>query len=109
MDLYLEIQNLRNDLNKSIKSLRQTGNEYAQAYRDYRVLLRQELLKLKDEGMAVTMAYDVARGEEKVANAKFKEISTEAIYRANLESINAIKLQIKILENQYEKELGINE
>ena len=53
------------------------------------------------------IAYDIARGNEDVANAKFGELSTEAIYRANLENIQAIKLQIKILQNQYDKEWGM--
>ena len=37
---------------------------------------------------------------------KFEEISKEAIYKANLESINALKLEIKIIQNQIDKEWG---
>ncbi|MBQ7139949.1 MAG: hypothetical protein IJO32_00420 [Bacilli bacterium] len=106
MDLYNELMQKQKELDICIKSLRKTGNDYAEAYTNYRIKLSQELVKLRDEGMPVTIAYDVARGKQEIAKAKFNEISKEAIYKANLESINAIKLQIKILDNQLEKEWG---
>lgn len=107
MDLYTTLEELKNDLNTSIKSLRTTSTEYAEAYRNYRVLLAKELVRLKDSGMAITLASDVARGNEEIANAKMVEIKKEAIYKANMESINAIKLQIKIVENQITREIGL--
>ena len=109
MDLVNELNNLINKLDISVKSLRKTGSDYAKAYTEYRVALAKELVRLKDDGMAVTIAYDVARGKPEIAKLKFKEISSEAIYKANQESINALKLQIKIIQNQIDKEWGNNE
>lgn len=107
MDLYTTLEELKNDLNTSIKSLRITSTEYAEAYKNYRVLLAKELVRLKDSGMAITLASDVARGNEDIASAKMQEIKKEAIYKANIESINAIKLQIKVVENQITREIGL--
>lgn len=107
IDLYNTLEELKNDLNTSIKSLRITSTEYAEAYKNYRVLLAKELVRLKDSGMAITLASDVARGNEDIASAKMQEIKKEAIYKANVESINAIKLQIKVVENQITRELGL--
>lgn len=107
MDLYTTLNNLLEQLQTSVKSLRTTATEYAEAYRNYRVLLAKELVRLKDSGMAITLASDVARGNEEIANAKMVEIKKEAIYKANMESINAIKLQIKIVENQITREIGL--
>lgn len=107
MDLYTSLNNLLEQLQTSVKSLRTTATEYAEAYKDYRVLLAKELVRLKDSGMAITLASDVARGNEEIANAKMVEIKKEAIYKANMESINAIKLQIKIVENQITREIGL--
>ena len=107
MDLYTSLNNLLEQLQTSVKSLRTTATEYAEAYRNYRVLLAKELVSLKDSGMAITLASDVARGNEEIANAKMVEIKKEAIYKANMESINAIKLQIKIVENQITREIGL--
>lgn len=109
MDLVNELNNLSNKLSLSIKSLIKTGKDYAKAYTDYRVALAKELIRLKDDGMAVTIAYDVARGKPEIAKLKFNEIANEAVYKANLESINVVKLQIKIIQNQIDKEWGNNE
>ena len=109
MDLINELNNLIKKLDVSVKSLRNTGSDYAKSYTDYRVALAKELVRLKDDGMAVTIAYDVARGKPEIARLKFKEISSEAIYKANQESINALKLQIKIIQEQINKEWGNNE
>ena len=104
MDLTNELNNLINKLDISVKSLRKTGSDYAKAYTEYRVALAKELMILKEEGYAITLAGDIARGKPEIARLKFKEISSEAIYKANQESINALKLQIKIIQEQINKE-----
>ena len=104
MDLTNELNNLISKLDVSVKSLRKTGSEYAKAYTDYRVALAKELMILKEEGYAITLAGDIARGKPEIAKLKFKEISTEAIYKANQEAINSTKLQIKIIQEQLNKE-----
>jgi hypothetical protein len=108
MDLTAERDSKLKELNIAIKSLRKTGSEYAKAYTDYRVALAKELLVLKNDGYAITLAGDIPRGRPEIAHLKFEEISKEAIYKANMESINVLKLQIKVLENQIEREFGGN-
>ena len=97
MNLYNELQTKTKELEISIKTLRQSGTNYAQAERDYKVLLRQECLKLRDEGMAIGMIDKTCYGIPSVDVA-------EAIYKANLEAINSIKLQMKLIENQLSRE-----
>ena len=109
MDIMEELQYKLKLLDASIKELSKTGREYASAYTDYRVALAKELVKLKDEGYAITLAGDIARGKPEIARLKFEEISKEAVYKANLESINATKLTIKILQEQVNKEWNSNE
>lgn len=104
MDIANEISQKIALLDNSIKMLRKTGSEYAKAYTDYRVALAKELLILKNDGYAITLAGDIARGKPEIAHLKFEEISKEAIYKANIESINVLKLEIKILQEQYNKE-----
>ena len=107
MDIQIEIQNKLNDLDASVKQLRTTGTNYANSYASYRIALAKELVKLKDEGVAVTLCHDMARGKPEIARLKFNEIRDEAIYLANRESILATKLQIKILEEQINREYFI--
>ena len=104
MDLYNELQEKCRLLDNSIKMLRKTGSDYAKAYTDYRVALAKELVKLKDEGYAITLAGDIARGRSEIAHLKFEEISKEAIYKAKMERINVLKLEIKIIQEQLNKE-----
>lgn len=109
MDLVNEILEKSQQLENSIQLLKKTGQEYARAYAKYRMALAKELLILKNEGYAITLAGDIARGKSEIAHLKFEEISKEAIYKANMENINMLKLQIKILENQVEREWAKNE
>lgn len=103
-DLYNELMNKSKELDMSIKALRTTSKEYAEAFANYRMELAKELVKLRDEGYAISLAGDIARGKREIAMLKVKEITTEAVYKANLESINAIKLQIKLLDAQITRE-----
>ena len=104
MDLTNELNSKLKDLDIAIKSLRKTGSDYADAYTKYRVALAQKLVELKNDGYAITLAGDISRGTPEIAKLKFKEISCEAIYLANKEAINSLKLQIKIIQEQINKE-----
>lgn len=95
------------ELETSIKLLRQNGTAYAKAEMDYKVLLRQECLKLRDEGMAVGMIDKTCYGIPRVAEARFKRDVAEAVYKANLEAINSIKLQLRLIESQIQREYGV--
>lgn len=105
IDLYNELQQKIKELNISIKKLRETGTEYAEAERDYKITLRQEALKLRAEkGMPVTLIQQVVYGVPEVAEKRFKRDVKEAVYQANQEAINSIKLQIRVIENQLQRE-----
>lgn len=103
MDL-LELTAKINQLESSVKELRHSGTMYAQAEKDYKVLLRTECLKLRDEGMAIGMIDKTCFGIPSVAEARFKRDVAETVYKANLEAIQSIKLQIRIIEGQINRE-----
>lgn len=108
IDLYNELQQKIKELNISIKKLRETGTEYAEAERDYKITLRQEALKLRAEkGMPVTLIQQVVYGVPEVAEKRFKRDVKEAIYQANQEAIQSVKLQIRVIENQLAREYSI--
>lgn len=106
MDLLNELNQLTRELDVSIKMLRQTGTKYAEAERNYKVLLRQECLKLRDEGMAIGMIDKTCYGIPSVADARLKRDICEATYKANQEAINSIKLRMRLIENQIGREWG---
>lgn len=107
MELYEELESLTRQLEVSIKSLRKTGGDYAKAERDYKVLLRQECLRLRDEGMAIGMIDKTCYGIPSVAEARFKRDVAESIYRANQEAINSIKLRMRLIESQIQREWSV--
>jgi hypothetical protein len=104
MDLYNDLQAKLEQLSASLKKLRQTGSEYAKMERDYKILLRQEVLKLRNEGEAIGVIQLTCYGIPSVAEARFKRDVSEAIYRANQEAINTLKLEIRLIESQLERE-----
>ncbi len=105
MDLYNELQLKIKELNTSIKQLRHSGTDYAEAERSYKVCLRQEALKLRSEkDMPVTLIQQVVYGVPEVAEKRFLRDVAEAVYKANQEAINSIKLQIRVIESQLDRE-----
>ena len=104
MDLLNELNNKLDELRVSLKKLRETGTKYAEAERDYKVLLRQEVLKLRDEGQAIGVITLICYGIPEVARARFNRDVAETIYKANQEAINTLKLQIRLIESQIQRE-----
>lgn len=107
-DLVQELQSKTQQLEVSIRQLRKTGTDYAQAEKDYKVLLRQECLRLRDEGMAIGMIDKTCYGIPSVAEARFKRDVAEAVYKANQEAINSLKLQMRLIEAQISREWGVS-
>ena len=106
MEELQKLEELNNLLTSALSEYKKRGQDYAKAYRDYRVKVAQKLLELKAEGMPVTISYDIARGDEEVANAKEQEIITECLYKSCQEAVNVFKLQIKILQAQINNDYG---
>lgn len=104
MDLYEEIQRLMAELTTSIKTLRKNGTSLAEAERDYKVMLRQEALKLRAGDMPVTLINQVIYGVPEVAKLRLKRDIEQATYDANKEHINVTKLKLRILEAQLARE-----
>lgn len=108
MELYQEILRLINELDISVKNLRKSGTELADAEQKYKICLREEALKLRAEkNMPVTLINQIIYGVPEVARLRFDRDVKEAVYQANLESINSTKLKLRILENQLSREYGL--
>lgn len=104
MDLQEELIKQVELLQKKQDELPQTGREYAIAEREYKVLLRQEILKLRREGEAIGVISLICYGIPEVAEARFERDCAEAVYKANQEAINTYKLKIRLLESQISRE-----
>ena len=56
--------------------------------------------------MAVGMIDKTCYGIPAVAELRFKRDVAEAVYKANMEAINSIKLQMRLIEAQLSREWG---
>lgn len=105
MDLWGEIQQKTRQLETCIRELRKSGTAYAQAERDYKVKLREVCLRLRSEkDMPVGLIDKTCYGVPEVAELRFQRDVAETVYRANLEAINSIKLQLRIIDAQLSRE-----
>lgn len=105
-DLWEEIQQKTRQLDYSVKELRKSGTAYAEAERVYKIKLRETALRLRSQDMAVGMISMTVYGVPEVAELRFKRDCCEAVYKANVEAINAIKLEIRIINEQLSREWG---
>lgn len=81
------------------------GNDLAKAESDYKIILRQEALKLRnDEKMAVTLINQIVYGIPDVAKKRMERDIAETMYKTSQEYINTLKLRIRVLESQLQRE-----
>ena len=104
MDLYTELQMLRQKLDSLIEEYRRCGTEHARLDRQYYVIKAATTLELKEQGMPATVISQVIKGIEPVAEAREKMLVAETMARAALEAILSAKLQIKTVDSQLQRE-----
>ena len=102
--MWTELMQKTRELDQCIRELRKSGTAYAEAEREYKVQLRKWCLSLKADGMAIGLIDKTCYGIPEVAELRFKRDVAETVYRANLEAINSLKLQMRIIDNQLARE-----
>ena len=103
-DLWSEVQSKTKQLDYSVKELRKSGTAYAEAERIYKIKLREWCLKLRSQDMPIGLIDKTCYGIPEIAELRFKRDCARVVYDANKDAINAIKLELRILENQVQRE-----
>lgn len=106
LNLYQELQNKTDLLDVAVRELRSRGTAFAQAERDYKVALAEALLNERSNGMPMTIIGDVCRGKRDIAKLRFDRDCAEVLYKSAMEAINSLKLQLRLIENQIQREWG---
>lgn len=109
MDLYEKLEKLMAELTFSIRKLRGSGEALAAAERNYKLELTKKALELREGGMAVTLIDTIIFGHPTIADLRFKRDIAKVMYEANIEHINATKLQLRLIEAQISREWGHGE
>ena len=100
--LQIKVQELETAQEESLSA----GVALATAERDYKELLTQKSMELKELGYSVSMIDKIVLGIKAVADLRYQRDVAEVIYDARKERINCTKLEIRVLENQISREYG---
>lgn len=102
MDLVNAVNDLTLELSASVRLLEEYGYKLAMEEQAYRIKRMEETLRLREQGMPVSIIDTVAKG--KCAKEQFKMNVAETLYKTTQEKINSIKLQLRIAEAQIDRE-----
>jgi hypothetical protein len=104
--MWEEIEKKSKHLDDAIQQLATNGIDLANKEKEYKIALNKKALELRAEDMPVTLINQVIYGYDDIALLRLARDTAQVKYNANLEYINTIKLQIRILENQMQREWG---
>ena len=103
-DLYIELQGRVSMLDKALQQLGNRGRAWADAEQKYRVALSQRIAAEREKGTPVTIISDVCRGVPEIARLKFERDVADVVYKSAMEACNVYKIQVRVLENQIDRE-----
>lgn len=92
-----KMQELEERISKAQKFLFRIAKEKAETERVYRMDLAQEIMRLRSEGVQAVLIADIARGS--VAHEKFERDFADVQYRAAIESIESMRVQMSALQS----------
>ena len=103
-ELFAERDRIKKRLDNSLQRAYDNGIEAAEMTRIYRIKLRQAILTLKADGMAISIIDKIAKGDEEVAEAEFNMNVADVKYKASLENIMAQKKLFESIEADIKRE-----
>lgn len=109
MELWQEIAETQRMLDQALGEFRENGIRYCEAERQYQAEKSRQIMLLKSEGYPITLIPQIIKGMPTVNDLLFERNKCDVVYRANQEAINIKKLELRVLEAQYEREFSKNE
>lgn len=106
MELWQQIEEKQKMLDKAIEQLASNGYDLAEKERNYKIELCKKALELRSKDTPVTLINQIIYGYDTIPDLRFERDTAKTKYNANQEYINTIKLQIRILESQLNREIG---
>jgi hypothetical protein len=106
-DLVIKMDEIMESLDQSLDDVLQAGIKRSKLDAEYQILKRKEMLKQKSEGISVTLIDKFVSGVEEVALAKQAKDNAEVIEDTIKERINALKLELRVLNDQAGREWSV--
>lgn len=104
MELWIQIEEKNKLLDRAINDLAKNGYDLAEKEKNYKIAVKKKVLELRAENMPVTLIQLTIYGYDEIATLRFDRDNAEVKYNSNQEYINLLKLQIRILESQLNRE-----
>lgn len=101
---YAELMELHNELDGHIEAMKRAGCQLAENTREYRQAIRIQTLYERDHKTPATITPDIVRGYPDIAQLKCNVDCADAIYKTEQEAINVLKLKIRTIQAQIERE-----
>ena len=102
--LWQDIQNDMESLDRAVEEMRETGRNFAIAEARYQAAKAKKALEMKADKVPVTLIESVIKGMPEVNQLLLERLSAEALYKVSQEHIMSLKLQIKVNNDQYQRE-----
>lgn len=103
-ELYLQREEIKKSLNRSMTKMHENGSEWAEKTRLYRIALSQKIMCLKDDGCQISIIDKVAKGDEEIAQKEFEMNLAEVSYKASQENIMVQKKLLDSIEEDIKRE-----
>lgn len=101
---WAEIQSGIAYLQQRTEDMRKSGHEAATADASYRATKAKAILEEKAKGTPATLCRDVIYARKDVQDALMSRNCTQAVYEADRESIQTMKLKLRIIDAQIARE-----
>lgn len=105
-ELYAELDQKVRMLETAVSELRKRGTALAEAERDYRIAKAEAILREREKGTPATLTADIVKGSKAIAEKCFARDCAQVVYDSAREYINAVKLSIRVLNEQIAREWG---
>ena len=105
-DLWQDIDNAFHDLQEELKEGEELGIKWSNAENAYQAAKHKRTLELKADGHTATMIQMLLKGDSEVATKLFERDSALVLYNASKSRENALKLKIRVLDAQLQREWG---
>lgn len=106
IDLIATMRTKIQELDSAQSEYQSGGIALAKAEREYKKVLAEWTVRLKDKGYSGAMIEKMIYGIEEVANLRYQRDIAQVLYDSKLERINCTKLEMRILEGQINREYG---
>lgn len=106
-NIWEDIIQIEKQMDSALATLRQNGTIAAEKERAYRIAKAKLTLKLKSDGMPITIISDIVKGDEDVSLLAMERDIAMTNYKCNLEALHVKQQEYSMYKVYFDKEYSI--